>query len=799
MFKFNKNPLGGDEFKKRLRSAARILVSDSIVRSHAVFDALADVITEAKPFTQYNVILGQAAVRTPDAEVWAKMKTGGVLRCAADGRPMISPLSPVATASKLRAENLKGTILLVTADDREGEEFVRLTYESNFINELFAIKFDGSAQEIVCQPPKENLKFDIVSAQEFDELRVTFGTLLFGTHVRYAFDASSPKTLCKKSTEGGAFVYTLDIDKYDLYDCDKLVFTAKYKGAEISSAPYSFVFDKQQYWKLAVMGDRLAVGMAGPRTVAAGTPAGGASGATPRPASAPASHVATPRPASAPTATPVSPRATVVRPVAPARPMPLPNAPVAVSPEAFKPSAASAAGVAASVPATVSADEKYQYVTGSTKLPSDKLIDVKVPDKGVLNVKDKDGKAVKVYLDKLKGKGGEGAVYETDRSGVVAKILNNDIGKNRTVNKRNKIELMQSKNFRNPFVAWPISAIYDRSGTFLGFLMPEVRGMHLKKTYNDANKEMRLVDMTRTQIVSLMVKILEIFVYLHDRNIIVGDIKEENIVLKPDGKGGFDPYFVDCDSYQIYPYPATKVSEGFVPPELCTGIDVSTVYRTFGNEEFALFSLLFSILHKGVRPYSQRQTDKYTYGDDELIPLVKGWFPYSEDMNEVQKRAPFAALGNWAHLPSYIKKAFISVGREGGKNFGEKNRLSAKQWLKLFRQYAKDLAPGGRLRAADSECDSGMFMPRPAGKGMDFRVIDFKKVDLPFTGVEGGVACAYTVEDAVRKLCLIAGEALPVVRIASDLRSTGKAVFNSYTFKYVKDTGLVKKIAMTSA
>ena len=50
MFKFNKNPLGGDEFKKRLRSAARILVSDSIVRSHVVFDALADVITEAKPF-----------------------------------------------------------------------------------------------------------------------------------------------------------------------------------------------------------------------------------------------------------------------------------------------------------------------------------------------------------------------------------------------------------------------------------------------------------------------------------------------------------------------------------------------------------------------------------------------------------------------------------------------------------------------------------------------------------------------------------------------------------------------------
>lgn len=799
MFKFNKNPLGGDEFKKRLRSAARILVSDSIVRSHVVFDALADVITEAKPFTQYNVILGQEAVRTPDAEVWAKMKTGGVLRCAADGRPMISPLSPVATASKLRAENLKGTILLVTSDDKEGEEFVRLTYESNFINELFAIKFDGSAQEIVCQPPKENLKFDIVSAQEFDELRVTFGTLLFGTHVRYTFDASSPKTLCKKSTEGGAFVYTLDIDKYDLYDCDKLVFVAKYKGKEMVSTPYSFVFDKQQYWKLAVMGDRLAVGMAGPRTTAAGTPAGTVGGATPRPASVPASHVATPRPASTPTATPVSPRATVVRPVAPARPMPLPNAPVAVTPEAFKPSAASAAGAAASVSAAVPESEKYQYVTGSTKLPPDKIIDVKVPDKGVFTVKDKDGKSVKVYIDKQLGKGGEGTVYETDRPGIVAKILNNDIGKNRTVNKRNKIELMQSKNFRNPFVAWPISAIYDKSGTFLGFLMPKVAGKNIKHMYNKTHPEVSLINKTRTQIVSLIVKILEIFVYLHDRNIIVGDIREENIVIKPDGKGGLDPYFVDCDSYQIYPYPATKVTDDFVPPELL-GTDASFKnYRTFGNEGFALFVLLFSILHNGMRPYGQRQTDKYTYGDDGLMPLVKGWFPYSEDMNEVQKRAPFAAMGNWAHLPSYIKKAFISVGREGGKNFGEKNRLSAKQWLKLFRQYAKDLAPGGRLRAADSECDSGMFMPRPAGKGMDFRVIDFKKVDLPFTGVEGGVACAYTVEDAIRKLCLTAGEALPVVKIASDLKSTGKAVFNSYTFKYVKDTGLVKKIAMTSA
>lgn len=786
MFKFGKNPLDREEFKKRLRSATRILVSDSIVSAHSSFDSLADLITEAQPFTQYNVILGQAAVRTPDAAVFEKMKLGRALRCAADGRPMVTPLPPAETAKRLRAEMLKGPVLLVTADDREGEEFVRLTYESNFINELFAIKFDGSAQEIVCEPPKENLAFDIVSAHEFDELRVTFGTVLFGTHVRYTFDASSPKTLCKKSTEAGAFVYTLDIDKYDLYDCDKLVFVAKYKGTELSTTPYSFVFDKKQYWKLAVTGDRLTAGIAGPRT------------ASPAPASMSG------RPATAPSApgTPgsVPPRtATVVRPVAPSRPMPLPDSPVAVVPETFRPSVAPAAGSAASAPAAVPADEKYQYVTGSTKLPPDKIIDVKVPDKGVLTVKDKNGKSVKVYLDKQLGKGGEGTVYETDRPDIVAKILNNDVGNNRTVNKRNKIELMQSKNFRNPFVAWPISAIYDKSGTFLGFLMPKVAGKNIKHTYNKTHPEVSLINMTRTQIVSLIVKILEIFVYLHDRNIIVGDIREENIVIKPDGKGGFDPYFVDCDSYQIYPYPATKVTDDFVPPELL-GTDASYKnYRTFGNEGFALFVLLFSILHNGMRPYGQRQTDKYTYGDDDLVPIVKGWFPYSEDTDEVQKRAPFAAIGNWAHLPGYIKKAFISVGREGGKNFGENNRLTAKKWLKLFRQYAKDLAPGGRLRAADSECDTGMFMPRPVGKSMDFRIIDFKKVDLPVVAVENGAACAYTVEDAVRKLCLLAGEAFPVVKIATDLRMTGKAAFGSYTFKYVKDTGLVKKITMTSA
>ncbi len=795
MFRFNKNPLSADEFKKRLRSASRILVSDSIVKSHAVFDALADFITEAKPFTQYNVLLGNGAVTAPDVAVFDKMKFSGVLRCAADGRPMVTPLPPIGTAGKLRAENLKGPLLLVTSDDKEGEDFVRLTYESNFINELYAIKFDGSPQEIVCEPPKINLKFDIVSAQEFDEVRVTFGMLLFGTNIRYTFDATSPKTLCKKSKEGGAFVYTLDIDKYDLYDCDKLVFVVKYKGAEISSSPYSFVFNNEQYWKLAVIGDRLAAGISGPRATSMPSSTTGSGPATSTPPVPPKATVTAPVSPKATVTTPVPPKATTARPVVAIRPMPLPNAPVAVSPEAYKPSA-SPAGAAASVSAAVPESEKYQYVTGPTRLPADKLIDAKVPDKGVLTVKDKDGKSVKVYLDKELGKGGEGTVYETDRPNIVAKILNNMIGKNRTVNKRNKIELMQSKNFCHPLVAWPISAIYDKSGTFLGFLMPKVAGKNLKHAYNKTHPEVSLVNMTRTQIVSLIIKILEIFVYLHDRNIIVGDIKEENIVIKPDGRGGFDPYFVDCDSYQIYPYPATKMSEGFVPPELYTGIDVSTVYRTFGNEEFALFSLLFSILHNGMRPYCQRQTGKYQYGDDDMLPIVKGWFPFSEDMSEVQKRSPVAIMGNWAHLPGYIKKAFISVGREGGKNFGEKNRLSAKKWLQLFRQYAKDLAPGGRLRTADSECDTGMFMPRPVGKSIDFRVIDFKKIDLPFTGVDGGVACAYTVEDAVRKLSLIAGEALPVVRIAADLRNTGKAAFNSYTFIYEKDIGLVKKISM---
>lgn len=788
MFTYKKAPLSAEIFKKKLMTATRILVSDSIVSSHTVFDALADRITEAKPFIQYNVILGQAAVKTPDVAVFDKMKLGGILRCTADGRPMVSPLSPTETAKRLRTENLKGPVLLITSDDKEGEDFVRLTYESNFINELFAIRFDGTAQEIVCEPPKENLMFDIVSAQDFDELRVTFGTVLFGTNVRYTFDATSPKTLCSKKTEAGAFVYTLNIDKYDLYDCDKLVFAAKYKGADMISAPYSFVFDKQQYWRLAVTGGRLVVGMAGPRTPAAGTPAGTASGTSPRPTSAPTS---VPVP---PTATPVPPRPTVARPVVPAKQMPLPGAPLAVCPEAYKPSPTSASGAAYGSVAAVPESEKYMYVTGKSKLPSDKLIDVKMPENGVLTLKDKDGKPVNVFLDKEVGKGGEGTVYETDRPGVVAKILNNNIGKNRTVNKREKIELMQSKNFRNPFVAWPISAIYDKS-TFVGFLMPEVKGTHLKKLYNDANKGLNLVNMTRTQIVSLVVRILGIFVYLHDRNIIVGDIKEENIVVKPDGKGGFNPYFVDCDSYQIYPYPATKISEGFVPPELCTGIDVSTVYRTIGNEEFALFSLLFSIMHKGVRPYSQRQTDRYTYGDDDLIPLVKGWFPYSEDMAEVQKRAPFAAMGNWAHLPSYIKKAFISVGREGGKNFGENKRLSAREWLKLFSMYLRDLKPGGRLRSADSECDSGVFTPVVKGKSMDFRVIDFKKVDLPvLTEIEA--VYGFTVEEALKKYMSVTGESIPVVKIATDLRATGKATFGSCCFVFEKDTGIVKKIGI---
>ncbi len=367
--------------------------------------------------------------------------------------------------------------------------------------------------------------------------------------------------------------------------------------------------------------------------------------------------------------------------------------------------------------AAAGADIKCKDVNG---------IKEKNPSKEVF-VFDSNGDYIQL-LDKIGG-GGEGVVYKTDRTerdGIVAKIYIID-RKNKCLSrsKEDRIRYMCAHRPDNQNLIWPIDLLYDDDRNFIGFTMKFVQGgRSLEEIMRSEPEEKK--KLSRKDILRMIISILDTMVYLHKRNIIVGDIKLDNFSVVDNDFGNI--VFMDCDSFQIDMFPATATTRGFTPPELMK-IRVDSIYRTFENEYYSLFVLLFEMLHNKVSPYQQIQKNT-EYNQEDLSKMGK--FPYSLNSEATKLSAPltgFAAV-NWSHLPSYIKKAFISVGQHDDGNFS--NRISSEDWLRLFTAYEKDL-DNGRLDS-DPYKDEGVFCCREdMGKEIDYSFVDLN-LDVIRTG-----------------------------------------------------------------
>lgn len=315
-----------------------------------------------------------------------------------------------------------------------------------------------------------------------------------------------------------------------------------------------------------------------------------------------------------------------------------------------------------------------------------------------------------ILISDYLGDGGEGIVYKTSRKNEVVKLIKPDNKSNIKVNVQKRLEQMVQMKITNPNIIWPIDTVYNEKGQFVGFTMKLIAGIDLKrftssivKNVNDNSDEVNINDIDKKSLCKIILSILDTITYLHDKNIVIGDIKLENFMIKDNDITNI--YFIDCDSYQIGNYPSLLVSPGFIPPEI-DPINLgkqNTRYRTFGNENFAIFSLIFHLVFRAKPPYSQQiHDDAYVA---ESVRVTKGLFPYFLDKDKTLKHAPKGMEEPiWAHLPSYIKKAFINCANRNGENFGEANRMTPHQWKNLFTCYLQELN-GPNLVKRDPLCN----------------------------------------------------------------------------------------------
>ena len=325
----------------------------------------------------------------------------------------------------------------------------------------------------------------------------------------------------------------------------------------------------------------------------------------------------------------------------------------------------------------VNPDEIFEHCTTVTSLTDD-ISNVSYIPKEMDNVYTSNGQTVK--LTKELATGGEGTIYATNTS-YVAKVYKRE---NNTRLKCEKIKLLLSKPINCEGICAPVTALYNSNNEFVGYLMPQARGKELQKSIFIKPLFLKnFPDWKKRDTVELCITILEKIKYLHDRNIIMGDINPANILVSSPK----EVYFVDTDSYQVQNLPCPVGTINYTAPEIQRK-HFSSFLRTIGNENFAVATLLFMIMLPGKPPYSQQG------GEDPIANIINMDFsyPFGESSNKKTPDGPWRYI--WSHLTYDIKKAFYNTFRKGAANSREDTRLSVDEWLPLFRHYLELLDSG---------------------------------------------------------------------------------------------------------
>ncbi|MBQ9478827.1 MAG: zinc-ribbon domain containing protein [Selenomonadaceae bacterium] len=295
-----------------------------------------------------------------------------------------------------------------------------------------------------------------------------------------------------------------------------------------------------------------------------------------------------------------------------------------------------------------------------------------------------------IELKKKLASGGEGIIYSTNTE-YVAKIYKPE---HLTIRRQKKLMMMLSRPIKYDGLCWPVTELYNNQSEFVGFLMPVAKGEQIQRSiflpmiFKEDFPEWKRHDM-----VELCLTILRKIIFLHEHNVVIGDLNPANIlVVSPK-----EVYFVDVDSYQIEDFPCPVGTINYTAPEIQQK-NFGTFLRTMGNENFAVATLLFMLMLPGKTPYDQQG------GEDPVTNIINMDFsyPFGEESNGRTPDGPWRFM--WSHMTYKIKEAFYNTFKKGKRYALEDERLSSKDWYDLFNEYLR-LLNNGKLIAQDAMSD----------------------------------------------------------------------------------------------
>lgn len=272
----------------------------------------------------------------------------------------------------------------------------------------------------------------------------------------------------------------------------------------------------------------------------------------------------------------------------------------------------------------------------------------------------RDSSGTALTIGKKLGEGGEGIVYATnERSDIVAKIYSHPL----TPTQVAKLEQMvfTADEALGSVAAWPVGMLYEGAQP-VGFTMPLLDSQHpLHDLFGPRRRQALFPNAHWSFLVHAAINLSRAFEVLHGRNVVVGDVNSNNVVVFRDSTSRL----IDCDSFQIRSNGTVfrcnvGVAE-YQPPELQGG-DFSRIDRLPHHDLFGLAVMIFQLLFVGKHPFAGiLPSDPRDAAPIGANVAAKRFF-YSQEQQRLGLRPPPGSLSLTAippQLSTLFKRAFV--------------------------------------------------------------------------------------------------------------------------------------------
>ena len=240
--------------------------------------------------------------------------------------------------------------------------------------------------------------------------------------------------------------------------------------------------------------------------------------------------------------------------------------------------------------------------------------------------------------------GGEGVCYRT-YNGFLCKLY---FKKHLSYVNLKKLQAMVDMGCSTPYISWPLDILYYRN-QFVGYLMHELTGARsVDELRDDGFSEFRILDRFR-----IVRNFLASVAYLHERDILVGDMKLDNILVQKSG----EVHIIDAGSFQVGDYACTVCHKEYTERSY-TSDELKTVLRCVREEYFPINKIIFEILMLKGPFYSKDNTEIDGDGSREFH------YPLEFDGVQDPRTLPYH-MKMWFSLSPAMRRYFYYYFKEG--------------------------------------------------------------------------------------------------------------------------------------